>query len=141
MEIGCDDDYTLAAEKWAPEARRFALNTPYILVGVRCPRDGDEKAKPYNLGYDVEYGKAMAKKMGALTYLECDVFSLQGVKQVFDEVRISFYHNQRHYANALGKAILTALNPPDPPVLDKQKKASRWGRSKSKDSAPLTSGM
>lgn len=64
-----------------------------------------------------------------------------GGEQVFDEVRISFYHNQRHYANALGKAILTALNPPDPPVLDKQKKASRWGRSKSKDSAPLTSGM
>ncbi|QDS75039.1 hypothetical protein FKW77_006172 [Venturia effusa] len=122
-EIGCDDDYALAAEKWAPEARRFAPETPYILVGVRCPKDDGGKVKPYTLGDDVMHGKAMAKKMGAHLYLECDVFTLQGVKEVFDE------------------AIMTALNPPDPPVLDKEKKMSRWGRSKSKDSAPLTSGI
>ncbi|TID14517.1 rac-like GTP-binding protein RAC9 isoform X1 [Venturia nashicola] len=122
-EIGRDDDYTLAAEKWAPEARRFAPNTPYILVGVRCPRDDDEQVKPYNLGEDAVYGKAMARRMGALMYLECDVFTLQGVKQVFD------------------KAIMTALNPPELPAPDKQKKLSRWGRSRSKESSPLTPGI
>lgn len=82
------EDFTLAAEKWAPEAHRFAANTPYILVGVRCPRNDDEKVKSYNLGDDIVYGKSLTKQMGALMFLECDVFTLQGVKQVFDEVRV-----------------------------------------------------
>lgn len=63
-----------------------------ILVGVKDDGGSDEGGPGPELGEDAEYGRRVAKDIGALMYLECDLVSYNGLKNVFDEVRSSVYY-------------------------------------------------
>ena len=72
--------------KWVPEITHFCPGVPYILVGVKGPSHEHSHMTNVRLGDNVEYGQALAKTIGALMYLECDIVTQQGLKSVFDEV-------------------------------------------------------
>ena len=72
-----------------PSLRHHCPDVPIILVGTKV----DLRQKVYNNeGTDDVYqivsfmqGKSMAKRIGALKYLECSAMAQEGVKDVFDE--------------------------------------------------------
>ena len=72
-----------------PSLRHHCPDVPIILVGTKV----DLRQKVYNdEGTDDVYqivsfmqGKSMAKRIGALKYLECSAMAQEGVKDVFDE--------------------------------------------------------
>jgi small GTP-binding protein len=91
--IGHRNQYDSAEVKWAPELKYHCPGVPFILVGVKTgPHHDDCEREHPGLGDDVEYGKRVAKKIGALKYLECDMLTPEEVKNVFDEVRRLLYN-------------------------------------------------
>ena len=75
-----------------PEIRHHCPNIPFLLVGVKnvCDYDkigarhGDEK-----LGDATAFGKKLARHLGAVKYMECDVSTREGVNEVFAEVSLT----------------------------------------------------
>ena len=55
-------------------------NAPFVLVATKIDQRPTERCQVTN-----EEGKALAKKLGALAYLECSAMTFQGVDGVFDE--------------------------------------------------------
>jgi len=76
--------------KWVPEVQHHMPGTPIILVGTKNDLREDEVTiarleerglKPIT----VEQGTALAKDIGAVTYLECSSLTQNGLKNIFDE--------------------------------------------------------
>jgi Ras family len=95
--VGQKSQFQSAKTKWEQEIKHFNPNkVPIIFAGVSPgpehddPEDGDEihrRTEANVLPSDsMEYGREIAKAMGAHTYLECDLLSGKGVKALFDEV-------------------------------------------------------
>jgi small GTP-binding protein len=86
--LGIHEEYKSARDKWAPELKHFCAGNPIILLGIKNP-DGDGEAEPgkiTELGDDLEYGRDIAKEIGAIMYLECDLLTGKGLKETFDQV-------------------------------------------------------
>jgi len=81
--------------KWIAEVRHQCPNTPIILIGskidLRTDADTLSRLKEKNLvPITREEGRDMAKKMGAVKYLECSSLTQQGLREILEEsVRIS----------------------------------------------------
>eukprot|EP01125_Pyxidicula_operculata_P007703 TRINITY_DN2608_c0_g1_i1.p1 TRINITY_DN2608_c0_g1~~TRINITY_DN2608_c0_g1_i1.p1 ORF type:complete len:320 (+),score=88.07 TRINITY_DN2608_c0_g1_i1:102-1061(+) len=78
-------------EKWVHEVREHGPEVPYFLVGTQVDqRDNDKvvkdladkKLKPIAK----KEGKTLAKEIGAVKYLECSAKSMDGYREMFDEV-------------------------------------------------------
>uniref|UniRef100_A0A0A9YN77 Ras-related C3 botulinum toxin substrate 1 n=1 Tax=Lygus hesperus TaxID=30085 RepID=A0A0A9YN77_LYGHE len=86
-----------ARVKWIPEIRHHLRGKPFLLVGTKLDLREDRETinalrergmSPisYNQGLD------MAKKMGAVKYVECSALTQKGVKNVFDQtLRAAMY--------------------------------------------------
>ena len=79
--------FSCIKKRWIPQIKEQHKNIPFILVGTRVDlRDrisnaAQEKAeKPISK----EQGEKLAKKIGALSYIECSALSQFGLKSVFD---------------------------------------------------------
>ncbi|RXN23606.1 ras-related C3 botulinum toxin substrate 1 [Labeo rohita] len=76
--------------RWYPEVRHHCPDTPIILVGtkldLRDDKDTIEELKK-NKQTPIIYrqGRAVAKEIGAVKYLECSASTQIGLKMVFDE--------------------------------------------------------
>ncbi|MGH0118603.1 UNVERIFIED_CONTAM: hypothetical protein FKN15_050112 [Acipenser sinensis] len=76
--------------KWHPEVRHPCPSAPIILVGTKLDLRDDketvEKLKEKEQ-YPItnEQGLALAKKIGAVKYVECSALKPMGVETVFDE--------------------------------------------------------
>ncbi|XP_050418372.2 cdc42 homolog [Patella vulgata] len=86
-------------EKWIPEITSHCPKTPFLLVGTQTDlRDDTETieklAKKKEKPISVEQGEKLAKRLGAVKYVECSALTQKGLKNIFDE------------------AILAALQPP-----------------------------
>lgn len=78
-----------AEERWIPELRKYAKGVPFLLVGTQSDRrDG----APADRVVSQEMGKAAARRLGAVEYVECSAKSRDGLREVFV------------------KAIMTAIN-------------------------------
>ena len=81
--------------RWAPEIERYCPRIPKILVGTKLDlRDNKkviERLKQRNKApITQQQGKAMQKKLGAVTYMECSALTQVGLKDMFAEaVRIA----------------------------------------------------
>lgn len=82
------------AEKWVPELHHHCPHVPMILVGTQIDLREDEKtlkdlAKLNKEPITPEQGKAKARQIKALKYMECSALTRQGLKAVFDEALTS----------------------------------------------------
>lgn len=88
VTIGEREEYEAARDKWAPELNRICAGNPIILLGIRQP-DGDDGAglgEKTGLGDYFKYGQDIAKDIGAVAYLECDLLIQQGLNEALGQV-------------------------------------------------------
>ncbi|KAG7278371.1 hypothetical protein CRUP_024616 [Coryphaenoides rupestris] len=76
-------------EKWVPEIRRRCPLTPLLLVGTQCDLRQDVKvlielARRRERPVPEEDARALADKIGAVTYVECSALTQKNLKEVFD---------------------------------------------------------
>ncbi len=70
-----------------PEIRHYAPDTPFILVANKVDlRSSPDWESKYKAGaVTAEEGAAMAKKLGAVAFMECSALKQNGMKDVFDK--------------------------------------------------------
>ena len=74
--------YNNVRKVWYPEMQKHCPNTPIILVGAKQDLKEDERAiQPITRSQGIE----MAKKIGAVKYLECSALMDNGVTEVIHE--------------------------------------------------------
>ena len=66
---------------WMPDLEGFTSTVPFILLGTHI--DLRDNGNPDHVSK--EEGLAEAKKIGAVSYLECSVETGQGVREAFEE--------------------------------------------------------
>jgi len=76
--------YDNVRTRWVPELQKHAPGVPYILVGTKT----DLRSEPgfSSQALDLSAGERLAKDIASVRYLECSALTMQGVKEVFDEV-------------------------------------------------------
>lgn len=79
--------------KWMPEVHHYCPGVPYILVGITQVDEAGERAIQERLSkqkltpVDEAVGMLMARNIGAIKYVECNLITKKGLKEVFDEVK------------------------------------------------------
>lgn len=87
--IGFHKEYERAVGQWAPEIEHYCPSVPILLLGVKeYYDDGFTPKNSVKLGDELNYGRRVAKKIGAVKYLECDPMTRLRVNSVFGEVCI-----------------------------------------------------
>jgi cell division control protein 42 len=108
-------------EKWFPEVHHHCPGVPCLIVGTQVDlRDEqqvrDKLQKQRMSPVRKEDGERMAKELGAVKYVECSALTQYKLKDVFDEVSLSFlpmllfYSPTNHHHHH--QAIVAALEPP-----------------------------
>ncbi|OUM63759.1 hypothetical protein PIROE2DRAFT_43188 [Piromyces sp. E2] len=85
-------------EKWFPEIRHHCPGVPCLLVGTQIDRLTEESTieyltKNHQSPITVEQGERLAKELKAVKYVQCSARTQEGLKNVFDEVRIIIINN------------------------------------------------
>jgi len=85
------DSFEHIKSKWYPEIRHHCPHTPIILVGTKLDLRNDKgtiKSLKDIKEFPVTYpqGHGLAKKIGAVKYLECSALTQKGLNELFDEV-------------------------------------------------------
>lgn len=74
--------------QWYPEVRHHCPGAPIILVAtktdLRETQGNSSDKRKSHLNHD--RGQALAKEIKAVKYLECSAKTMEGVKQIMDEV-------------------------------------------------------
>ena len=79
------------SEKWFPEIHHHCPGVPCLIVGTQTDLRDDpaamkKLAKQMNTQVDKEEGERLAKRLGAVKYVECSALTQYKLKDVFDEV-------------------------------------------------------
>jgi len=74
---------------WKPELSQFSTTTPILLVGTQLDMRTDpgvinNLARTEQRPVSTKQGMRMAKKIGAVSYVECSALTQRGLKEVFD---------------------------------------------------------
>jgi GTPase SAR1 family protein len=83
------DQFDSIEDKWMSLTLHFARKAVRLLVGVTDSEDfdDDEASEPANGSEELARRQSLAKRIGALGYLECDVRDPVSVMNIFNEVR------------------------------------------------------
>ncbi|KAK7079892.1 hypothetical protein SK128_020183, partial [Halocaridina rubra] len=78
-------------EKWIPEVRHYLPNVPIILVGSwkelrDDPHTLQKLQEKSQLPVTYEEGQAMAKEIGALSYMECSPRTARGMPELLSAI-------------------------------------------------------
>ena len=112
-------------EKWFPEVHHHCPGVPCLIVGTQIDLRDDpqvleklqrQKQRPVA----PEQGERLARELGAVKYVECSALTQKGLKNVFDEVRLSVpsppllpsSFRVRCLTRTRWQAIVAALEPP-----------------------------
>ncbi|XP_064650422.1 ras-related protein Rac1-like [Lineus longissimus] len=86
------DSFVNVRENWHPEVRHFSPKgtIPVILVGTKADLRSDREALDYlrkkkQAPITYEQGISLAKRIGAVKYVECSAKTMKGVHNVFEE--------------------------------------------------------
>ncbi|KAJ2756131.1 hypothetical protein GGH94_003163 [Coemansia aciculifera] len=76
-------------DKWHPEAEQNSPNSPVVLVALKLDLRDNENTRRELAGYQEvpvtrEQGEAMARRIGAVSYIECSSIQNFNVRQVFE---------------------------------------------------------
>jgi hypothetical protein len=89
--------------QWIPEIRHHAPDTPFILVATKADlRDSPDWNVKYKAdAVSAEEGSALAKKLGAVAFMECSALTQKGLKAIFDEaIRVGLQKQVRRRCRA-----------------------------------------
>ncbi|KAF2668679.1 ras-domain-containing protein [Microthyrium microscopicum] len=89
--IDAPDSLDNVQEKWIPEVLHFCSGLPIILVGLKKEQRTNSSTiedlhKTGQVPVTMDQGEDVAKRIGAVAYLECSAFTGEGVTEVFDHV-------------------------------------------------------
>jgi cell division control protein 42 len=87
--VGRPWSYESVEMRWVPEIQHYCPGVPFIIVGIKCDYDEDSdsvRRVVTNISDYKAMGEAIARRVGAVKYLECDIISQYRLKDVFDEV-------------------------------------------------------
>jgi hypothetical protein len=87
--IGSEAQFFNVENKWVPEITYHCPSVPFIIVGIKDSTKNSPWQANVNLGDMKSFGERLAKKLGAVKYMECDICAMHGVKDVFDEVALN----------------------------------------------------
>ncbi|XP_033734145.1 cell division control protein 42 homolog [Pecten maximus] len=68
--------------KWVPEIREYRPNTPFILVGTQTDLRGSI-VDITDSCVSTQQGRKMAKRLGAIKYMECSSLDGVGLEEIF----------------------------------------------------------
>jgi len=77
------DSHSNVTEKWVPEISHHAPNVPMLLIGTKSDLRNDPQFQ--NSLVSDSQGQALAKDIGAVSYIECSALTQDNLKSVFDE--------------------------------------------------------
>jgi len=86
--------------KWYPELMHFCPDTPFILVGTKSDMKNDQAEinklrEQGQSAITTEQGENLARKLGAIKYMECSAKTQENLKEVFDEAVRSVLRPQK----------------------------------------------
>lgn len=90
FSIASDKSFDNTKIKWWPEVSTYLSGVPLILCGTQCDLRDDPKtvarlaAKGHRIISQAE-GEELAKRLGAVSYIECSASKLHNVRDVFSE--------------------------------------------------------
>ena len=102
FSVASSDSFENVRDKWIPEIKHHCPGARIVLVGTQCDTRHDpdtvtrllERRKTFVSEQD---GKKLAKRVGAVSYLECSALTQKGLKEVFDEAVLTTYAHKNHY--------------------------------------------
>ena len=81
---------------WVPEIRHHCPGVPIILVGTKCDlRDPEfqRTVREWERMHTFDEGVELARRIGAVDYMECSAKTGEGVKELFDKaVEVGYQH-------------------------------------------------
>jgi cell division control protein 42 len=83
--IGSEAQFFNVENKFVPEITHHCPGAPFIIVGIKDSIGNSPWHANVSLGDREAFGKRLAKELGAVKYMECDICSMHGVKDVFRE--------------------------------------------------------
>jgi small GTP-binding protein len=87
FSVICESSFQSVYEIWYKELLHYCPKTPIVLVGTKIDlRNDEEEIKKAVRMITYKEGKKLAKKIGALKYLECSAKTMEGVDAVFEEI-------------------------------------------------------
>ncbi|MES1919945.1 hypothetical protein MHBO_001687 [Bonamia ostreae] len=86
FDIGGYNSFLNIEQKWYLEIKKHNPNTPFILVGTKSDLRNNPYTKDGNKIEVIDYskGEELAKKIGAVSYIETSAINLDNVKYLFD---------------------------------------------------------
>ncbi|KAJ2008073.1 hypothetical protein H4R26_000417 [Coemansia thaxteri] len=101
FSVDSQDSLQNVYEKWHPEAEQNSPNSPVVLVALKLDLRDDPEVKRELSRYNEspvtrEQGENMARRIGAVSYIECSSIQNFNVRQVFEIAA-------RHALRARGK--------------------------------------
>lgn len=76
------DSFLNVRSRWVPELHDYRPGTPFLLVGTQSDLRQDPRKSAVNM-IPAQKAKKLARKVGALAYLECSALTGHGLDRVF----------------------------------------------------------
>ena len=102
FDISCPDSLENISERWIPEIRCHCSTTPFLLVGTKTDLRDDKETinqlkKDDKQPISKKEGEKIAKKIGAIGYVECSALKQEGLDELVQEAcRASFYYQKEN---------------------------------------------
>ncbi|KAK0612145.1 hypothetical protein B0T14DRAFT_341604 [Immersiella caudata] len=88
VRIGKLTTYRNVERLWAPEIRENCPDTPFLVVGIECPKDklsASEGLTDANFRDYTSLGHSIAARFGAVGYVKCNSWIQRGLEHAFDK--------------------------------------------------------
>ena len=71
--------------QWVPEITRHCPNAPFLLVGLQADLREDKSLQAKAQLITPDAGEKLARKLGAVKYVECSAITQRGLRNVIEE--------------------------------------------------------
>ncbi|XP_070154158.1 ras-related C3 botulinum toxin substrate 1 [Polyergus mexicanus] len=106
FSVVCPSSYHSVASRWINEVRKYCPNAPIILVGTKSDLRSDVRlmlqlARYGQAPITTIQGHQLARRLGAVNYVETSALTQHDLKEAFDQAIVSALNTRRGGANLL----------------------------------------